>query len=41
MLTVVDLHQLADALAPVTGLVNVLQTLLAISPNPCLDHPQP
>src|ERR1700730_923571 len=40
MLTAVDLHLLADAIAPAAGLVNVLQTLLAVSPNPSLDHPQ-
>ena len=39
MLAAVDLHQFADALAPVTGLMNLLAPLLAVSPNPGLDHP--
>ena len=32
MLAAVDLNQLADALAPRTGLVNPFQALLAIDP---------
>src|SRR5271157_394982 len=40
MLAAVDLHQLADALAPGTGLMNLLAPLLAVSPNPGPDHPQ-
>src|ERR1700730_3623845 len=35
----VDLNQLADAFAPRTGLVNPLQTLLAVEPQPVRDHP--
>ena len=31
MLAAVDLHQLADALAPVTGLMNLLAPLLAVA----------
>ena len=41
MLAAVDLHQLADALAPVAGLMNPLAPLLAIEPQPVFDHPQP
>ena len=41
VLAAVDLHQLADALAPRAWLVDALAPLLAVSPNPELDHPQP
>jgi hypothetical protein len=41
VLAAVDLHQLADALAPMAGLVDMLSPLLAVSPNPGRDHPQP
>jgi len=41
VLAAVDLHQLADALAPVTGLMNLLAPLLAIAPQPVGDQPQP
>ena len=40
MLATVDLHQFAGALAPVAGLMNALQALLAIEPQPSLDHPK-
>src|SRR3954453_13172281 len=39
MLAAIDLNQLADALAPRTGLVNPFQALLAINPQPIRDHP--
>src|SRR5215211_962915 len=39
MLAAIDLNQLADALAPRTGLVNPFQALLAIDPQPIRDHP--
>src|ERR1051325_7404189 len=39
MLAAVDLNQLADALAPRTGLVNPFQALLAVNPQPIRDHP--
>src|SRR3954464_9877471 len=39
MLAAVDLNQLADALAPRTGLVNPFQALLAVDPQPVSDHP--
>src|SRR3954465_6669268 len=39
MLAAVDLNQLANALAPRTGLVNPFQTLLAVDPQPIRDHP--
>jgi hypothetical protein len=39
MLAAVDLHQLADALAPMARLMNPLSPLLAGRPNPGLDHP--
>ena len=39
MLAAVDLNQLADALAPRTGLVNPFQALLAVDPQPFRDHP--
>src|SRR3954449_8352040 len=39
MLAAVDLNQLADALAPRTGLVNPFQALLAVDPQPIRDHP--
>ena len=38
MLAAIDLHQFADTLAPVAGLMNLLP-LLAVSPNASLDHP--
>ena len=40
MLATVDLHQFAGAFAPVAGLMNALQALLAIEPQPSLDHPK-
>src|SRR3954451_24562136 len=39
MLAAIDLNQLADALAPRTGLVNPFQALFAIDPQPIRDHP--
>jgi hypothetical protein len=39
MLAAVDLYQLADAFAPIAGLVNALQALFAIEPQPVRDHP--
>src|SRR4051794_9319890 len=39
MLVAVDLNQLADAVAPRTGLVNPFQALLAVNPQPIRDHP--
>src|SRR5271156_3832189 len=39
MLAAIDLHQLANTLAPVAGLMNLPAPLLAVSPNPSLDHP--
>src|SRR4051794_26245239 len=39
MLAAVDLNQLADALAPRTGLVNPFQALLAVDPQPLRNHP--
>ena len=41
MFAAVDLHQFADTLAPMAGLVDMLSPLLAVSPNPGRDHPQP
>src|SRR5207249_3309759 len=41
VLAAVDLHQLADTLATVARLVDALAPLLAVSPNPGLNHPQP
>ena len=35
----IDLDELADALAPVTWLVNRGQAMLAVLPQPVLDHP--
>src|SRR5271169_5525956 len=40
MLATVDLHQFAGAFAPVARLMNALQALLAIEPQPSLDHPK-
>jgi len=34
MLAAVDLHQLADAVAPRTGLMNAFQALLSVKPQP-------
>src|SRR3954451_11018453 len=39
MLAPVDLNQLANAVAPRTGLVNAFQALLAVDPQPLCDHP--
>jgi len=39
VLAAVDLHQLADALAPMARLMDALSPLLAVSPNPGIDHP--
>ena len=39
MLAAIDLHQFADAVTPVARLMNLLVPLLAVSPNPGLDHP--
>ena len=39
MLATVDLHQLANAVTPVTRLINALQTLLAVEPQSVRDHP--
>jgi hypothetical protein len=39
MLAAIDLHQFADTVAPGAGLMNLLPPLLAVSPNPSLDHP--
>ena len=41
MLAAVDLHQFADAVAPLARLMNPLPPLLAIEPKPGFDHPQP
>ena len=41
VLAAVDLDQLANAVAPGAGLMNALSPLLAIEPQPSLDHPQP
>ena len=41
VLAAVDLHQLADAVPPGTGLMDALSPLLPIAPQPSLDHPQP
>jgi hypothetical protein len=41
MLAAVDLHQLAKAFAPATGLMDALSPLLAIKPQPRFDHPKP
>src|SRR6516225_12489285 len=41
VLAAVDLDQLANAVAPGAGLMNTLSPLLAIEPQPSLDHPQP
>src|SRR5262252_7937861 len=41
MLTAVDLHEFANAVAPGAGLMHALPPLLAIEPQPSLDHPQP
>src|ERR1700693_4855824 len=40
MLATVDLHQFSGAFAPVAGLMNALQALFAIEPQPSLDHPK-
>src|SRR5947208_6512073 len=39
VLAPVDLHQFADALAPVAWLVDTLAPLLAVGPNPGRDQP--
>src|ERR1700751_32097 len=39
MLAAIDLHQFADTVAPVAGLMNLLPPLLAVSSNASLDHP--
>src|SRR5450759_4264842 len=39
MFASIDLHQFTDAFAPVTGLVNAFQALLAVEPQPSRDHP--
>src|SRR5205814_6703382 len=39
MLAAVDLHQFADTLAPMARLMDALAPLLAVSPNPGIDHP--
>src|SRR5215469_1894328 len=41
VLAAVNLHQLADTIAPVTGLMNALSPLFAIKPQPGFDHPKP
>src|SRR6516164_1306773 len=41
VLAAVNLHELANAVAPGAGLMNALSPLLAIEPQPSLDHPQP
>jgi hypothetical protein len=41
VLAAVDLHQLANAVAPGAGLMDALSPLLAIHPQLGLDHPQP
>jgi hypothetical protein len=41
VLAAVDLRQLANAVAPGAGLIDALSPLLAIDPQPSLDHPQP
>ena len=41
VLAAVDLHQFADALAPLARLMNLLAPLLAIEPQPVFDHPLP
>src|SRR5262249_3255653 len=41
VLAAVDLHQLADTVAPGAGLMDALSPLLTIEPQPGLDHPQP
>jgi hypothetical protein len=41
VLAAVDLHQFANAVAPGAGLMDALAPLLAITPQPRLDHPQP
>jgi len=41
VLAAVDLNQLAHAVAPVAGLMDTLSPLLAIEPQPGLDHPKP
>src|SRR5262249_4911883 len=41
VLAAVNLHELANALAPGAGLMDALPPLLAIEPQPILDHPQP
>jgi hypothetical protein len=41
VLAAVDLHQLADAVAPGARLMDALSPLLAIDPQLGLDHPQP
>jgi len=40
VLAAVDLHQLANAVAPGAGLMDALSPLLAIHPQLGLDHPQ-
>src|SRR5258708_39637385 len=39
MLAAIDLHQFADTLAPVAGLMDRLPPLLAVSPNASLCDP--
>src|SRR3954452_2770891 len=39
MLAAIDLNQLADTLAPRTGLVNPFQALLVVDPQPIRHHP--
>jgi hypothetical protein len=39
VLAAVDLHQLANALAPMARLVNTPAPLLAVEPQPLGDHP--
>ena len=41
VLATVNLDQLADTIATVTGLVNTLSPPLAVEPQPGFDHPQP
>jgi len=40
VLAAVDLHQFAHAVAPGAGLMDTLSPLLAVEPQPGLDHPQ-
>ena len=41
VLAAVNLDQLANAIAPVTGLMDTLPPLLAIEPQPRFNHPKP